>query len=130
GIAFYDTAFYANQGIHVSFDYANYGGTGADGFTFFLFDGYAGNPIPGASGGSLGYAPYTLGAVPGLSDAYLGIAFDEYGNFTNTAHGLNGFAGLQPDQVVLRGSGDGITGYRMHTAVPINNATYGFKTID
>src|SRR5690606_7735295 len=91
GIAFYDTAFYANQGIHVSFDYANYGGTGADGFTFFLFDGYAGNPIPGASGGSLGYAPYTLGAVPGLSDAYLGIAFDEYGNFTNTAHGLNGF---------------------------------------
>ena len=75
GIAFYDTAFYANKGIHVEFDYASYGGTGADGFVFFLFDGYAGDPTPGASGGALGYSPSST--EKGLDNAYLGVAFDE-----------------------------------------------------
>ncbi len=85
GYAFYDTAFPSAKGASVEFDYATYGGTGADGLTFFLYDGAttAAQFQIGAFGGSLGYAPCSTGSKPGLNNAYIGVGFDEFGNFTN-----------------------------------------------
>jgi hypothetical protein len=57
GYVYYNTAFPSANGIVISFDYADYGGTGADGLAFFLIDGsYGGAFAPGPAGGSLGYA--------------------------------------------------------------------------
>lgn len=50
--------FSVNAQIQITFEYATWNGTGADGVTFFLVDGSvnANTFIPGAYGGSLGYA--------------------------------------------------------------------------
>lgn len=118
--AYYDTAFTAaNATIFAKFDYESYGGTGADGITFFLFDGAVPFSV-GAHGGSLGYAQKTTagGAVydhAGLAGGYLGIALDEFGNFSSASEGriggLNGTTGLVPDAIAVRGPGSGYDGY-------------------
>lgn len=114
GFMYVDIPFPSTYGIKATFEYFSYGGNGADGVTAFLFD--ANTPIfnPGGFGGSLGYAPRNN--ERGLSRAYLGIGFDEYGNFGNTAEGRNGgFFGvgtsLVPNSIVVRGPGDGFVGY-------------------
>jgi fibronectin-binding autotransporter adhesin len=118
--AYYDTAFTAaNATIFAKFDYESYGGSGADGITFFLFDGSVPFSV-GAHGGSLGYAQKTLagGAVydhAGMAGGYLGIALDEFGNFSSASEGrvggLNGTTGLVPDAIAVRGPGSGYDGY-------------------
>jgi len=83
--AYYNTAFSsANATIYASFEYASWGGNGADGMTFFLFDGSQTFGV-GANGGSLGYAQKT--GVNGLNGGYLGVAIDEYGNFSSGTEG-------------------------------------------
>ncbi len=111
--AYYNTAFTAaNATVFAKFDYESYGGTGADGITFFLFDGSTAFNV-GANGGSLGYAQKT--GVNGLAGGYLGIALDEYGNFSSASEGrsggLNGTTGLVPDAIAVRGPGSGVNGY-------------------
>ena len=86
----------------------------ADGLAVFLFDAATQNFAPGGFGGSLGYAQRNN--EPGLTNAYMGIGFDEFGNFGNTAEGKNGgFPGvgeaLVPNTVVVRGPGNGLSGY-------------------
>ena len=59
------TAFTAsNATVYASFDYASWGGSGADGIAFFLFDGSVSFDL-GADGGSLGYAQKTLEIAQG-----------------------------------------------------------------
>lgn len=111
--AYYNTAFTAaGASVYASFDYESYGGTGADGITFFLFDGSVPFAV-GANGGSLGYAQKT--GVNGLAGGYLGVALDEYGNFSSASEGrvggLNGTTGLVPDAIAVRGPGSGTNGY-------------------
>ncbi|MDP0501071.1 MAG: autotransporter-associated beta strand repeat-containing protein [Verrucomicrobiota bacterium JB022] len=77
-----------NNTIDISFDLAMYGGTGADGFTFFLYDASIDLFTPGAYGGSLGYA--NRSGVGGMPGGYVGIAFDNYGNNSNSGEGRNG----------------------------------------
>ena len=82
--------------------------------SLFLFNGDTQSFNAGGFGGSLGYAQRN--GEPGLSNAYLGIGFDEFGNFGNRSEGKNGgFAGVQdelvPDAIVIRGPGNGNTGY-------------------
>lgn len=114
GFMYVDIPFPSTYGIKATFEYFSYGGNGADGVTAFLFD--ANTPVfnPGGFGGSLGYAPRNN--ERGLSRAYLGIGFDEFGNFGNSAEGRNGgFFGvgtnLVPNSIVVRGPGDGFVGY-------------------
>ncbi len=58
--AYYNQAFTsANATVYAKFDFASYGGTGADGLTFFLFDGSKSFNV-GAYGGSIGYAQKTV----------------------------------------------------------------------
>ncbi|SDD58966.1 C-terminal domain of CHU protein family protein [Algoriphagus faecimaris] len=114
GYVYVDIPFSSIFGIKASFEYFSYGGTGADGISFFLYDANIPNFTIGGFGGSLGYSKRNQ--EQGLAGAYLGIGFDEYGSFGNTGEGrTGGFPGLvegeAPDAVVIRGPGNGFTGY-------------------
>jgi hypothetical protein len=96
GFVFNDLPVPSTNGFVINFDFAVFGGSGADGFTFFLMDGTVPAPYPGAFGGSLGYAQRETGALPadpdvlGLSQGYVGIGFDEWGNYSNDNEGRQG----------------------------------------
>ena len=111
--AYYNTAFTAaGSTVYAKFDYEAYGGNGADGITFFLFDGSVPFSV-GANGGSLGYAQKT--GVNGMAGGYLGVALDEYGNYSAAAEGrvggFNNSSSLVPDSIAVRGPGTGQNGY-------------------
>lgn len=112
GYAYYNTAFNVNQGFTIDFEFASWGGNGADGMIMFLFDGSvtSANFRSGAAGGSLSYAndcAATGTGDAGMSKAYVGIAFDEFGNFSNPADRCkNGGPGAVADSVSIRGPGD------------------------
>lgn len=115
GYLYIDIPFPSAFGIKASFEFFMYGGDGADGFSVFLFDGDTPNFSPGGFGGSLGYAPRDNN--PGLSQAYLGIGIDAFGNFANVSEGKNGGFSLNPEalfpnSVYLRGAGNQFTGYQ------------------
>lgn len=110
GHMYLDVPFPSTYGLKTEFEYFSYGGAGplfADGLTVFLFDGDTPVFSAGGFGGSLGYAPRNQ--EPGLFNAYLGIGFDEFGNFGNSREGRTGsFSNLDqdgraPDAIVLRG---------------------------
>ncbi|WP_296702963.1 PKD domain-containing protein [Algoriphagus sp.] len=114
GYVYIDIPFSSAYGIKTSFEYFSYGGDGADGIAFFLFDASIPNFAIGGFGGSLGYSKRNN--EPGLAGAYLGVGFDEFGNFGNTAEGKSGgFPGAGesyvPDAIVIRGPGNGFSGY-------------------
>ncbi len=117
GYVYIDIPFPSVFGIKASFEYFSYGGDvlrRADGLSFFLFDADVPVFSAGGFGGSLGYAQ--RGSDPGLSRAYIGIGFDEFGNFGNTSENkVGGFPGvgtdLVPDAIVIRGPGNGNAGY-------------------
>ena len=67
----------------------------------FLFDAATTTFKAGGYGGSLGYAP--KGGTTGLSGGYLGVGFDEYGNFSNPTEGRIGGPGQRPNSVTMRG---------------------------
>ena len=98
-------SFPSSDGVLAEFDFAIWGGTQADGLAFFLYDGAQneGSFHLGQLGGSLGYS--NCGGSPGLSGAYVGVAFDVYGNFANTAFcGQTGITNaLSKNTVVVRG---------------------------
>jgi fibronectin-binding autotransporter adhesin len=116
-----------NRTVFTSFDFASYNGTGADGITFFLFDGAVDFSV-GAFGGSMGYAPKTTaggGEVDkeGLAGGYLAVSLDDFGNFSNPTEGREGGIGSNPNSVSVRGPGDGYDGYEFIAATgDANNA--------
>lgn len=106
GYAYNQTPFASANGISYEFDYAAWGGSGADGLAFVLFDGSTtdGQFNAGVNGGALGYSK--CNGLPGLSNAYLGLGFDAYGYFSSTdicqqQSGIG--AGLYPNRITLRG---------------------------
>jgi len=103
------TNFPSANGLTVTFEYYIYGGTGADGISFFLFDANANPFVIGGFGGSLGYAQITTTTPisPGVSNGYLAIGLDEYGNFSNPTEGRQGGIGFEPGSITLRGRGNG-----------------------
>ncbi|MCX7840371.1 MAG: hypothetical protein N2559_13110, partial [Anaerolineae bacterium] len=117
GSAIYNTAFPSTDGVRATFTYATYGGSGADGFSFYLIDGATAAPTVGAPGGSLGYSRDTGAATPGVTNGYVGIGFDEHGNFSNTGAGdcNPSCPGQRPNSVTIRGSGNLNTGFNYLT---------------
>lgn len=103
GFAIYNTPVSASQGLDISFDMFQYGGTGADGISFFLIDGAANPTQPGALGGSLGYSSADSGVTSGLVGGYVGVGFDRWGNFSAPNFGTNG-PGRIPNSITVRGS--------------------------
>ncbi|MEU4511209.1 hypothetical protein AB0G05_17100 [Nonomuraea wenchangensis] len=143
----YDHALPANQGLFVSFEQWQYGGTTdppADGISFFLIDGAASLTAPGAFGGSLGYAQKLPNDdpdatfLPGVNRGYVGVGLDVLGNyFGDWEHRGNGCATRSPagtvfripapgaNMVTLRGPGDGTEGYCFLDATTNNFSTTG-----
>lgn len=117
GYAYNQTAFPSSQGISYEFDYAVWGGSGADGFAFVLFDGATTDAQfnAGVNGGALGYSKCP--PQPGLSNAYMGLGFDAYGNFASTSicQQTGAGAGLFPNRITVRG---GAPNYHYVTSVP------------
>ena len=113
GYFYVTTSFPSTLGIIADFEYKTWRNTadntyfGADGFSIFLFDGSTldSNFKLGGYGGSLGYATYSNPAgTTGLSGGYVGIGFDEYGNYAaNTENRNGGLGSVLPNAVVLRG---------------------------
>ena len=102
-----------SKGLSVTFDFFSYGGsggnsggTGGDGFSFSLIDGSKSLITPGGFGGSLGYAQRNTDPKSGITGGYLGIGFDEFGNFSSGTEGRVGgnAGGKVPDAVAVRGS--------------------------
>ncbi|SHN34390.1 gliding motility-associated C-terminal domain-containing protein [Cyclobacterium lianum] len=123
GYVYINIPFASGFGVKASFEYFSYGGDGADGLSVFLFDGAHNFFAPGGFGGSLGYAPKE--GSPGLSGAYMGIGFDSFGNFGNVSEGkTGGFPGssnaVHPNSIVVRGPGQGSTGYQYVAGVKTN----------
>jgi type IV pilus assembly protein PilY1 len=128
-------AYSTGSGLQVTFKTVAYGGTGADGISFYLMDGCvpvagaimpttcAANPIYptgsanvpaiGATGGSLAYTCSNTNGpgsgtgvtYDGLTGAYLGLGIDEYGNFLNQGDNTASGYGFQPGRIGLRGAG-------------------------
>lgn len=103
----------AGNYVTVEFNHYAYGGNGADGMALVLSDA-AVTPRPGAFGGPLGYG-YKPG-IAGFAGGWLGIGFDEYGNYSSEG-GDNNYAGILRQTVALRGSGSGTSGYNFLAAV-------------
>lgn len=112
----------AGNRIVVEFDYYTYGGDGADGLTVVFSDATV-LPTAGAFGGSLGYAQ---AGTSGFAGGWLAVGLDEYGNFPNPNEGRTGYpsgwtappgasagSGFYANNVSVRGSGSGSTGYRL-----------------
>jgi hypothetical protein len=110
-----DGVFPSRLGLEVEFHYAMYGGDGADGILVSLADGSVA-PGVGRPGAALGYSCYDDSGdwgpcdVPGMPGAFVGVGFDLRGNFSRALNASG--PGQQPDHVVLRGSGNGLDGYR------------------
>ncbi|MDD2769025.1 MAG: Ig-like domain repeat protein [Methylococcus sp.] len=85
GMMLYDTPLPPRGGLDITFTLAEYGGTGADGISFFVKDGSNTNTAPGTPGGALGYGIYSAYAgSTGIPGGLFGVGFDAYGNFSNT----------------------------------------------
>lgn len=105
----YNKPIASTNGLSITFDLFAYGGSsGADGISFFLFDALQTNVTAGGFGGSLGYAQRTApSVVTGIEGGYIGIGFDEFGNYSNGSEGrINdlGTGGFTPDAIAIRGS--------------------------
>ncbi len=120
-------AFPSTSGVLAEFDFAIWGGTGADGLVFFLYDGAQNENTfaNGQRGGSIGYAK--CDAAPGLTGAYIGVAFDVYGNFSNSSFcNIGGFApSINANRVVVRG---GTPGYGYLTSAAASQALRAGRT--
>ncbi|MFJ6166724.1 fibronectin type III domain-containing protein [Micromonospora orduensis] len=115
-----------SQGLHVTFNTYQYGGSipGADGLAFALAAVDPANPrspsVIGQPGGSLGYSAAFNGGSVGLSNGYLGVGLDVFGNFSNSLYQGTGCTNPPyisttgqrvPGQVVIRGPGRNGVGY-------------------
>lgn len=118
GGIFASTSVPTSQGLDITFNTYQYGGTGADGIAFVLAAVDPSNPTTpttiGQPGGALGYT--AKGTLIGLTDGYLGIGFDTFGNYSNFYEGSGctdppNISSLMPGQVVVRGPGNGTVGY-------------------
>jgi uncharacterized repeat protein (TIGR01451 family) len=112
----YNQAIPAEAGLAAQFDMYQYGGSGADGISFFLTDGSRDLTATGVYGQALGYAGGT--DLPGVNGGYLGIGFDVFGNYSTNVFGLGQnctdlppTTGRVPNSVALRGPGQDQTGY-------------------
>ncbi|MEI8306463.1 MAG: cadherin-like beta sandwich domain-containing protein [Chloroflexales bacterium] len=121
GSAFYNKPFSSDNGIQITFQYAIHDSlpntsTGGDGFSFFLFSGDTITPTLGALGGALGYSVDLDNGKNGVTNGYVGIGFDEFGNFTTSRFGgctITCTLSPTPQTVAIRGPGTNKTGYNL-----------------
>lgn len=105
----------AGNYISVEFKHYAYNGSGADGIAVTLSD-YSVPAVPGGFGGSLGYAQRS--GISGFAGGWIGVAIDEFGNYSNPTEGRVGGIGVVQDGVAVRGSGSGTSGYPYLSGTP------------
>jgi len=117
------TTYATTTGLDVNFKSYQWGGgtSGGDGMSFLLAAVDPANPAPpaaiGGGGGALGYSASGAGAGAGVVAGYLGVGLDTYGNYSATASQGSGCSAVTnisaqvPGAVVVRGPGNGTTGY-------------------
>ncbi len=118
GFLLYTVARPTAYGLDISFVLSEWGGSGADGMSFFLKKGSDTSTVAGSLGGALGYGP---SGSAGVSGALLGIGFDNFGNFLSSSVGGTGCGsaeypgsagpGANADTISIRGPGQGNAGY-------------------
>ncbi len=109
GTALYGKSFSATEGSTTEFRYYSDGETigGADGISFMLLNASIVDPErfeTGAPGGSLGYSG--ADGQSGVPGGFLGIGFDEWGNFANEGECHEGGYDTRDPGVTVRGAGD------------------------
>lgn len=118
--------FPSDSGLEIEFTYTMHTAKddpGADGLLLFLADGAAQQGV-GSFGAGLGYTcrkEATQGGsrvcdLPGVPGGFAAVALDHYGNFSARINGSG--PGASPQHVVIRGSGDGLEGYRYIAGAP------------
>lgn len=112
----------ASNLVTISFNHYAYGGDGADGMAVVLSDATV-TPQPGAFGGPLGYG-FKPG-IPGFAGGWLGIGFDEFGNYSGEGGTTN--VGQRRQSVAIRGSGSGTSGYNYLRGACNNGTTNTFS---
>ncbi|MGN5113737.1 DUF6701 domain-containing protein [Aeromonas jandaei] len=112
----------ASNLVTISFNHYAYSGTGADGMAVVLSDATV-TPQPGAFGGPLGYG-FKPG-IPGFAGGWLGIGFDEFGNYSGEGGTTN--VGQRRQSVAIRGSGSGTSGYNYLRGACNNGTTNTFS---
>ncbi|MEI7745458.1 MAG: OmpA family protein [Chloroflexota bacterium] len=100
------------SGLDITFSIAQYGGSGADGISFFLQDGANSSTTPDAFGGALGYANLAGSGdpqTPGIPGGLVGIGFDVYGNYSSEFAWPDdtGAPGARASSVAVRGADTG-----------------------
>jgi MSHA biogenesis protein MshQ len=120
--------------ISVEFQLYAYNGTGADGVAVTLSD-YAVPAVPGAFGGSLGYAQKTgsdcgkAAGCPGFAGGWIGVGLDEFGNYSNPTEGRLGGPGAVAQSIGVRGSGSISNGYNwIGGKVPVSSPNIDSRT--
>lgn len=98
----YNKPLNAASGLSVEFDLYAYGGSSADGISFFLIDGTQSPTTGGAVGRSLGYSSDSATSAAGIVGGYLGVGFDEFGNFSTSEAGAGGI-GARSQSIAVRG---------------------------
>lgn len=128
GTAFLDEPFSSSLGVTIDFDYSCEGGIQlGDGFSVYVIDGEQ-TTEPGGIGGALGYSFTKDGSgdivAPGVTAGYVGIGFDNHGNFATRYSGTEG-PGHRPNTVGVRGSGSLRQGFRWLTGVEVDGGFRG-----
>jgi hypothetical protein len=142
----YNRALPSKHGIEVTFSQYQYGGSAADGIAFFLVDGDTNLTETGAYGGSLGYAQIEANGMTGegVDGGYLGLGLDAWGNFSADTEGRgDGCEGgdqapahlrietnRAPDNVALRGPGQGHDGYCLLATTATDEKIGAYKAGD
>lgn len=111
GVVLDGVDFNSTNGITVSFEYSMYGGNTydgqyGDGLAFFLFDSNKTSTL-GAAGRGLGYSNGDTNLDLGVDGGYIGIGFDEFGNFKDYKLGRNGIPAASlsgPEHLTIRGA--------------------------
>ncbi len=119
GALLFNTALPTAGGLDVTFNQSQWGGTHADGLSFFVKNGANTNIAPGAQGGALGYASIPSASLRGVPGGLFGVGFDAYGGYSSTAVGGPGCSngpGSRPNSIAVRGpdtsaAGDGSAGF-------------------
>ncbi|MFJ9457687.1 hypothetical protein ACIRST_21710 [Kitasatospora sp. NPDC101447] len=111
GAAVLEESFRSTADVVIDFDFmtGTLSATGAagNGFCCYLFDASA-KTTPGAHGPALGYSFLHRGGTkePGVSKGYVGIGFDNSGDFATEQAGEGAMQDPQPGLVGVRGPGD------------------------